>query len=158
MEQQSIPGIKDQPGPALGELISQISIDSANFHWKNNFQRLSKREKNVKTQEFNKAIEDAVIECFQSVPFLAIMEMDVESDLPDLRPDIQLTLKIKDKIKHIVKFRRKNWNTHGRIISGIILVLLLFHRFAKPNIYTFCLVTHLFIELKRSTVIFRIYT
>jgi hypothetical protein len=36
------------------------------------------------------------------------MEMDVESDLPDLRPDIQLTLKIIDKIKHIVKFRRKN--------------------------------------------------
>jgi hypothetical protein len=32
MEQQNIPGIKDQPGPALGELISQISIDSANFH------------------------------------------------------------------------------------------------------------------------------
>jgi hypothetical protein len=62
----------------------------------------------VKTQKFENAAEDAVVKCFQSIPFLAIMEMDVESNLLDLRPDIQLTLKIKDKIKYIIVETKNN--------------------------------------------------
>ena len=62
----------------------------------------------MKIQKFEKAAEDAVVKCFQSIPFLAIMELDVESNLPDLRPDIQLTLKIKDKIKYIIVETKNN--------------------------------------------------
>jgi hypothetical protein len=62
----------------------------------------------VKTQKFEKAAEDAVIKCFQSIPFLTIMEIDVESNLLDLRPDIQFTLKIKDKIKPIIVEMKNN--------------------------------------------------
>ena len=62
----------------------------------------------MKTQKFEKAAEDAVIKCFQSIPFLMIIEIDIESSLLDLRPDIQLTLKIKDKIKPIIVEMKNN--------------------------------------------------
>ena len=62
----------------------------------------------MKTQRFEKAAEDAVIKCFQSIPFLMIIEIDIELSLLDLRPDIQLTLKIKDKIKPIIVEMKNN--------------------------------------------------
>jgi hypothetical protein len=67
-----------------------------------------KRKKNVKIQEFEKAAKDSVIECFQSIPFLTIKEMDAESNLPDLRPDIQLTVEIKGEIQHIIVETKNN--------------------------------------------------
>ena len=62
----------------------------------------------MKIQDFEKAARDAVIECFQSIPFLTIQERDVESNLRDFRPDIQLTLGIKDEIKYIIVETKNN--------------------------------------------------
>ncbi len=62
----------------------------------------------MKIQEFEQAAKDAVIECFQSIPFLTIKELDAETYLRDLRPDIQLTLEINDETKYIVVETKNN--------------------------------------------------
>ena len=54
-----------------------------------------KRSKNMKTQKFEKAAEDAVIKCFQSIPFLMIIEIDIELDFAHFKLNNRLFLQEK---------------------------------------------------------------
>lgn len=86
----------------------------------------------MKIQEFEQAAKDAVIECFQSIPFLTIKELDAETYLRDLRPDIQLTLEINDETKYII-VETKN-NGEPRLARQAINQLIQYLEF-QPDAY-----------------------
>ena len=86
----------------------------------------------MKIQEFEKAAKDAVLECFQSIPFLTIRELDAETYLRDLRTDIQLTLEINDETKYII-VETKN-NGEPRLARQAINQLIQYLEF-QPDAY-----------------------
>ena len=86
----------------------------------------------MKIQELEQAAKDAVIECFQSIPFLTIKELDAETYLPNLRPDIKFTLEIKDETKLIIVETKTNGEPRiaRQAINQLIRYLEL-----QPNAY-----------------------
>jgi len=82
--------------------LQKVRLDRIDFHWNNGFQQMLKRTKTVKINQFESKAKDAVLECFQGIPFLTIKGVELEPSFGDIRPDIRITLKVKDDVKYII--------------------------------------------------------
>ena len=61
-----------------------------------------KRPKTVKINQFKSKAKNAVLECFQDIPFLTIKGVELEPSFVDIRPDIRITLRVKDDVKYVI--------------------------------------------------------
>lgn len=77
-------------------------LDRIDFHWNNNFQQMLKRLKTVKINQFASKAIDAILACFQDIPFLKIEQVEIEPFFGDIRPDIWIKLKVKDDVQKII--------------------------------------------------------
>ena len=56
----------------------------------------------MKIDDFEGAVKEAILECFQDISFLTIKGFDVEPRFENIRPDFLVTLEIKDASKQII--------------------------------------------------------
>ena len=61
-----------------------------------------KRRKTVKITEFENKAKEAILECFQDIPFLTIEQVEIEPCFGDIRPDIWITLKVREGVKYVI--------------------------------------------------------
>ena len=92
----------------LWKIPQNTHIDRIDFHWDNSFQQMLKRRKTVKITEFENKAKEAILLCFQDIPFLIIKEAELEPSFGDNRPDIQLTLEFKDEVKYVIVEAKNN--------------------------------------------------
>ena len=62
----------------------------------------------VKIDNFEIKAKDALVKCFQDIPFLDIINVDVEPKLEDIKPDIRFALQLQEKVRYILVELKNN--------------------------------------------------
>lgn len=79
--------------------LNSENIDKKHFHWDNKFQQMLKRFIMVKIENLESRAKEALIECFQDIPFVDNIEVNLEPEQEGIRPDLHIVLHLKSEVQ-----------------------------------------------------------